>query len=323
VTAFGAAAMTPAVEVRDLVREFGPLRAVDGLSMTVAEGEIVGLLGPNGAGKTTTIRILTTLLRPTSGSASVCGFDVVRQPDEVRRSIGYVMQEIALDYLMTGREHLELQARMYHLPPKEVKSRVAEVLRMVELTEAADGKAYDYSGGMKKRLDIAAGMLHRPRVLILDEPSLGLDVQSRHNVWGYIEGMRRDGVTVLLATNYLDEADRLCDRLVIIDKGKVVVEGTPEGLKAAIGADVVSVQLEEGAEKLQSALGARPEVQETVASHDGLHVYVREAASFLPALVRLADELGLQPGEVTYKRPSLDDVFLLHTGHGLAEDRQG
>jgi ABC-2 type transport system ATP-binding protein len=314
--------MTAAVEVRDLVREFGPVRAVDGLSMTVGEGEIVGLLGPNGAGKTTTIRILTTLLKPTSGSASVCGFDVVRRPDEVRRSIGYVMQEIALDYLMTGREHLQLQARMYHLPSKEVKRRVNEVLTMVELTEAADGKAYDYSGGMKKRLDIAAGMLHRPRVLILDEPSLGLDVQSRHNVWGYIEDMRRDGVTVLLATNYLDEADRLCDRLVIIDKGKVVVEGTPEGLKAAIGADVVSVQLDDGGERLQAALAARPEVQQTVVSHDGVHVYVREAATFLPALVRLADELGLRPGEVTYKRPSLDDVFLLHTGHGLAEDGQ-
>ena len=312
--------MTLAVEVHDLVREFGPVRAVDGLSMSVEEGEILGMLGPNGAGKTTTIRILTTLLRPTSGTAAICGFDVVREADEVRRSIGYVMQEIALDYLMTGREHLELQASMYHLPPKEVKRRVQEALALVELTEAADGKAYDYSGGMKKRLDIAGGLLHRPRVLILDEPSLGLDVQSRHKVWEYIEALRRDGVTVLLATNYLDEADRLCDRLVIIDKGKVVVEGSPEALKASIGADVVAVELESGAEELAAALAERPEVKRTAPSHDGLHIYVPQAASFLTTLIRLADELNLSPGAVTYKRPTLDDVFLLHTGHELAEE---
>jgi len=314
--------VTAAVEVQDLVREFGPLRAVDGLSMTVDEGEILGMLGPNGAGKTTTIRILTTLLRPSGGTAKVCGFDVVSQPDEVRRSIGYVMQEIPLDYLMTGREHLELQAHMYHLPRRDVKRRVQEALELVELTEAADGKAYDYSGGMKKRLDIAGGLLHRPRVLILDEPSLGLDVQSRHKVWSYIEGLRREGVTVLLATNYLDEADRLCDRLVIIDKGRVVVDGTPEDLKASIGADVIAIELESGAERLAAALASRPEVKSTVLAHTGLHVYVPDAASFLPALIRLADELRLKPGAVTYKRPSLDDVFLLHTGHELAEDGQ-
>ena len=312
--------MTLAVEVHDLVREFGPVRAVDELSMSVEEGEILGMLGPNGAGKTTTIRILTTLLRPTSGTAAICGFDVVREADEVRRSIGYVMQEVALDYLMTGREHLELQASMYHLPRKEVKHRVQQALALVELTEAADGKAYDYSGGMKKRLDIAGGLLHRPRVLILDEPSLGLDVQSRHKVWEYIEGLRRDGVTVLLATNYLDEADRLCDRLVIIDKGKVVVEGSPEALKASIGADVVAVELETGAEELAVALAERPEVKRTAPSHDGLHIYVPHAASFLTTLIRLADELNLSPGAVTYKRPTLDDVFLLHTGHELAEE---
>jgi ABC-2 type transport system ATP-binding protein len=314
--------MTLAVEVHDLIREFGAMRAVDELSMSVGEGEIIGMLGPNGAGKTTTIRILTTLLRPTSGTAEVCGFDVVRQPDEVRRSIGYVMQEVALDYLMTGREHLELQASMYHLPWKEVKRRVSDALRMVELEDAADTRATLYSGGMKKRLDIAAGLMHRPRVLILDEPSLGLDVQSRHKVWEYIEALRRDGVTVLLATNYLDEADRLCDRVVIIDQGKVVVEGTPDGLKAAIGADVIAIQLESGAESLAAALAARPEVRNTVESHDGLHIYVPDAASFLPSLIRLADDLHLKPGAVTYKRPTLDDVFLLHTGRELEEGQE-
>jgi ABC-2 type transport system ATP-binding protein len=295
---------------------------VDGLSLAVGEGEIIGMLGPNGAGKTTTIRILTTLMRPTGGTAEVCGFDVVRQPDEVRRSIGYVMQEIAIDYLMTGREHLELQASLYHLPWKEVKRRVNEAIALVELDDAADTRAFLYSGGMKKRLDIAAGLMHRPRVLILDEPSLGLDVQSRHSVWGYIEGLRREGVTVLLATNYLDEADRLCDRIVIIDHGKVVVEGTPDGLKASIGADVISLELDAGADELATALRARPEVKNTAAAHGRLQVYVPDAASFLPNLIRQADELGLKPGAVTYKRPSLDDVFLLHTGHELEEGQE-
>src|SRR5438270_902931 len=179
--------MPPIVEVQDLGRDFGSFRAVDGLTFSVEEGEILGLLGPNGAGKTTTIRVLTTLLPPSRGSASVCGFDVVKQSNDVRRSIGYVMQEVALDYLLTGREHLELQARMYHLPEHEVKRRVQEILALVDLTDHADGRAYEYSGGMKKRMDLAGGLLHRPRVLILDEPSLGLDVQSRHVVWEYIE----------------------------------------------------------------------------------------------------------------------------------------
>jgi ABC-2 type transport system ATP-binding protein len=306
-----------AVEVHDLVKEFGSLRAVDGLSLSVGEGEIIGMLGPNGAGKTTTIRILTTLMRPTAGTAEVCGFDVVRQPDEVRRSIGYVMQELALDYLMTGREHLELQASLYHLPWKEVKRRVGEAIALVGLEDAADTRAFLYSGGMKKRLDIAAGLMHRPRVLILDEPSLGLDVKSRHSVWGYIEGLRREGVTVLLATNYLDEAERLCDRIVIIDHGRLVVEGRPEELKASVGADVISLELEGGAEALAEALRESPAVRNTVQTHGHLQVYVPDAASFLPSLMSLAGDLGLRPASVTYKRPSLDDVFLLHTGHEL------
>jgi ABC-2 type transport system ATP-binding protein len=311
--------MSAVLQVTDLVREFGTLRAVDGLSLSVDEGEIVGLLGPNGAGKTTTIRVLTTLLRPTSGSASVCGFDVIRQANEVRRSIGYVMQEIAIDYLLTGREHLELQARIYHLPEAEVKRRVRWALELVDLTQAADGRAWDYSGGMKKRLDLAGGLLHHPRVLILDEPSLGLDVQSRHRIWEHIHDLRRQGITVLLATNYLDEADRLCDRVLIIDRGRVVAEGTPEVLKASVAADVLSVQIEEGAERLAAALASHAEVRQAVVADGSLQVYVRRAPSFLPELVRTADELGLHPAAVTYKQPSLDDVFLLHTGRQLRE----
>ena len=311
--------MAAIVETRDLVKDFGSKRAVDGLSLSVEEGEIFGLLGPNGAGKTTTIRILTTLMRPTSGTASICGFDVLREANEVRRRIGYVMQEVAQDYMLTGREHLELQASMFHLPPRQVKQRVQEVIDLVELTDAADGLARFYSGGMKKRLDLATGLIHDPKVLILDEPSLGLDVQSRHRIWEHIEALRRGGITALLATNYLDEADRMCDRLVIIDAGKVIAQGTPEALKASIGADVVSLDCGPEAERLAQALERLQPVQRTLVVDGQLQVYVLDAASTLPQLVRAADDLRIELAAVSYKRPSLDDVFLLHTGHQLRE----
>ena len=310
--------MAAIVETHDLVREFGPKRAVDGLSLSVNEGEVFGLLGPNGAGKTTTIRILTTLLQPTSGRASVCGFDVVREANAVRRSIGYVMQEVAQDYMLTGREHLELQASLYHLPGQVARRRVDEVLQLVGLTEQANGLARFYSGGMKKRLDLAGGLIHSPRVLILDEPSLGLDVQSRHLIWDHVDSLRNGGITVLLATNYLDEADRICDRVVIIDAGKVIAQDTPEALKASVGADVISVASQEG-ERLAEALTRVPAVKRTVSAGDELQVYVPDAASFLPQLTRLAEEIGVELESVTYKRPSLDDVFLLYTGRQLRE----
>jgi ABC-2 type transport system ATP-binding protein len=312
--------MPPIVEIRDLVKDFGAKRAVDGLSLAVEEGEIFGLLGPNGAGKTTTIRVLTTLLAPTNGSAAVCGFDVVNQANEVRRCIGYVMQEVAQDYMLTGREHLELQASMYHLPPRSIRQRVQEVIDLVELTDAADGLARYYSGGMKKRLDLATGLIHNPRVLILDEPSLGLDVQSRHRVWEHIESLRRGGITALLATNYLDEADRMCDRLVIIDAGRVIAEGTPEALKASVGADVVSLDCDAGADLLRGAVAKLPPVKQSLITDGRLQVYVEDAASALPQLIHVADELGVRLAAVSYKRPSLDDVFLLHTGHQLRQE---
>ncbi|MEV0587664.1 ATP-binding cassette domain-containing protein [Nonomuraea sp. NPDC050310] len=227
--------MKAIVEAERLSRAFGRRTAVDQLTFHVAPGEIFGLLGPNGAGKTTTIRMLATLLPATSGAARVCGFDVASRPAEVRRRIGYVQQAVSPMgfYLLTGREKAEIEASLYHVPRRRVRDRVAEVLDLVGLSDSADRLVQEYSGGMQKRLELACGLLHRPDLLILDEPTLGLDVQSRHHLWDHIRGL---GVAVLLATNYLDEADRLCDRLTILDHGSEVVTGTPAALKADLGA---------------------------------------------------------------------------------------
>jgi ABC-2 type transport system ATP-binding protein len=232
-------AMDLAVDTERLTRRFGPSTAVDTLTLRAGRGEIVGLLGPNGAGKTTVIRMLATLLPPTSGTARVCGFDVVRAAAEVRSRIGYVMQQVSPmgHYLLTGREKAEIEAALYHVPRRLVKARAGEVLDLVGLGEYADRLVQTYSGGMQKRLDLACGLLHRPELLILDEPTLGLDVQSRHHVWDHVEALSRSGTAVLLATNHMDEADRLCDRLTIVDHGREIVTGTPAELKARLGTD--------------------------------------------------------------------------------------
>ncbi|RVX42290.1 ABC-2 type transport system ATP-binding protein [Nonomuraea polychroma] len=226
------------IETERLSRSYGDRLAVDGLTLAIAPGEIFGLLGPNGAGKTTTIRMLATLLPPSGGAARVCGFDVVRAAGEVRERIGYVMQQVSPMgyYMLTGREKTEIEAALYHVPRRQVKARAGEVLDLVGLSQDADRLVQEYSGGMQKRLDLACGLLHRPELLILDEPTLGLDVPSRHRMWDHIRALCDQGMTVLLATNYMDEADRLCDRLTIMDHGREVVTGTPAELKEAIGA---------------------------------------------------------------------------------------
>ncbi|WP_219465972.1 ABC transporter ATP-binding protein [Nonomuraea rhizosphaerae] len=225
------------IETAGLGRAFGGAIAVDALTLAVSPGEIFGLLGPNGAGKTTTIRMLSTLLPPTTGTARVCGHDVARRAGEVRRHIGYVPQQVSSmgHYMLTGREKAEIEAALYHVPRRRVQARVSELLELVQLSACADRLVQTYSGGMQKRLDLACGLLHRPDLLILDEPTLGLDVQSRHHMWDHIRSLRDEGMTVLLATNYMDEADRLCDRLVIIDHGREVAGGSPAALKAAMG----------------------------------------------------------------------------------------
>jgi len=309
------------IEAKGLTRAFGARRAVDDLDLQVEAGDVFGLLGPNGAGKTTTIRMLTTLLAPTAGSARVCGFDVTRQPSEVRRRVGYVMQNVALqtNQLLTGRENVEIEAALRHLPRRQCRERADEVLDLVGLLPHADRLIAEYSGGMRKRLDLAGGLLHRPEVLVLDEPSLGLDVQSRHRIWDHIRGLRDEGTTVLLATNYLDEADQLCNRLTIIDDGRTVVTGSPGDLKRAIGADVVQVTTN-AADRLRIAIGGEPWVQRFVVTDSGdVHVYVDDASVALPAVMRLSLDHGVDLQRVTYNQPTLDDVFLLHTGRELRE----
>ncbi len=313
--------MTRVIDTESLTRAFGERLAVDHLDLHVDSGDIFGLLGPNGAGKTTTIRMLTTLLTPTSGTARVCGFDVSGQPGEVRRRIGYVMQSVPwqVNRLLKAREIVEIEAALHHVPRHTRRDLVDEALDLVGLLAHADRTIGEFSGGMHKRLDLACGLLHQPELLVLDEPTLGLDVQSRHRVWDYVVGLRDKGVTVLLATNYLDEADRLCNRLTIVDKGSSVVTGSPTELKRAVAADVVQVATA-APHRLQAAIAGEPWVKNTVLTESNeLHIYVEDASVALPAVMRLSLAHDLRLERVAYTQPSLDDVFLLHTGRELRD----
>jgi ABC-2 type transport system ATP-binding protein len=312
--------MSTGVAASGLTRTFGSMTAVDRLDLAVERGEVFGLLGPNGAGKTTTIRMLATLLAPTAGSARICGFDVVRHPDEVRRRIGYVMQQTFQSgrYLLTGREAVEIEAALYHVPRRHIRERAAEALEAVGLAQHADRLVTTYSGGMKKRLELACGLLHRPDVLFLDEPSLGLDVQSRHAMWDQVRALRDGGVTILLATNYLDEADRICDRLTIIDHGRAVTTGTPTELKRAVGGDVLVVSTPDQG-RLVEVVRGRPWAKRVASTGTVVHVYVEDASVAMPELMRLALDRGIDLERLSYAQPTLDDVFLLHTGRELRE----
>ncbi|HEY8393337.1 MAG TPA: ATP-binding cassette domain-containing protein [Thermaerobacter sp.] len=335
-----------AVEVENLTRRFGATEAVRGISFSVRPGEIFGLLGPNGAGKTTTIKILLSLLPPTSGTARILGIDVTREPARVRRRIGWVPQETAVDPLLTGRENLLLAAGMYHLPPAEAARRVDELLALVELDGAADRVAREYSGGMRKRLDLAMGLVHRPAVLFLDEPTLGLDIQTRRRLWRYIESFRQLGTTIFLTTHYLEEADRLCDRVAIIDRGHIRALDTPERLKARYAGETLRLRLAAGtprgaAEELARALAAAPEVLEVrlparggdgvpagggepVAGGEGEEWWLR-VNGHVAALRRVldaAERAGVVLEAVEPGRATLDDVFLAVTGHSLREGEE-
>ena len=313
--------MTAVIETHGLTRAFGTTIAVDGVDLRVEPGDVFGLLGPNGAGKTTTIRMLVTLLRPTSGTAYVSGFDVSRQPAEVRRRIGYVMQSVPwqVNRLLSARELLEVEGALNHVPRARLKRRVEEALELVGLSAHADRMIDEFSGGMHKRLDLACGLLHRPQLLVLDEPTLGLDVQSRHRIWDYIKQLKDDGVTVLVATNYLDEADRLCNRLTIMDVGRVVVAGSPTELKRAVAADVVQVATP-APERLRSIISGERWVKNIVVTNGNeVHIYVDDASVALPTVMRLSFDHGVDLQRVTYTEPTLDDVFLLHTGRELRE----
>jgi ABC-2 type transport system ATP-binding protein len=313
------------IEVSQLVREFkkGP-RAVDGIDLHVDAGEIYGFLGPNGAGKSTTVLMLTTLLPPTSGTALVGGYEVVRDGPKVRASIGAALQEAALDPMLTGRDHLRLQSTLQGLGRADRKARTIELLERVGLTEAADRKVGGYSGGMKRRLDLALALVHRPRILFLDEPTTGLDPQSRTALWDEVGRLaREDGVTVFLTTQYLEEADVLADRVGIIDHGRIVAEGTPTSLKAEIGLPSVHAIPAEEADRERLAAVLTGFGESLGGGSRDVVVRLREGLAGLPAVVRAVDGAGLTLASLEIQAPTLDDVFLAKTGRSLEGAGEG
>jgi ABC-2 type transport system ATP-binding protein len=309
-----------AIRVDGLVKTFDGFTAVDHISFAVGEGELFGLLGPNGAGKTTTINVLSTLLRPTAGTAVVAGFDVGRDRDDVRKSIGIVFQEPALDGRLTGRENLEFHTMMYGLGKAERNRRIEEVLTLVELTDKAATLVEKYSGGMKRRLEIARGLTHRPKVLFLDEPTLGLDAQTRRHIWEYVRKLNKEaGVTIILTTHYMEEADFLCDRVAIMDHGTFVALDTPGRLKDLLGGDVISLELEGDSVALLEELGRLDWIKRSKLHEDVLSLTMEKGERRIPELVVLAREKGVTVNCVNLRKPSLEDVFLHFTGRTIRE----
>jgi ABC-2 type transport system ATP-binding protein len=313
-----------AIAVDDLRKRYGQVQALDGVTFAVREGEVFGLLGPNGAGKSTTVRVLVTLTQADSGSASVQGHDVRREQNAVRRTIGYVPQDSGVDQFGTGRENLMLQGRVQGMSGQDLRSRADELLELVGIADAADRIVKNYSGGMRRRLDIALGLVHRPRVLFLDEPTTGLDPEARVAMWDEVSRLARaESLTILLTTHYLEEADQLADRLAIVSRGKVVVEGTPAELKARLQGDAVHVELPiesvEDAKSVLATVGARPEQV-----LDGRTVIARvdNGGRALPGIISALEGAGIVVASVSVSRPSLDDVYLHYTGRDFgAEDR--
>jgi len=310
-----------AIKVEDLTKSFNGLVAVDHISFTVRSGELFGLLGPNGAGKTTTINMLSTLLKSTSGYGEVAGHDISKSKDDIRRSIGVVFQEPALDIKLTGKENLEFHAMMYGLKKEERKERVGKVLKLVELTEKKDVLVENFSGGMKRRLEIARGLIHMPEVLFLDEPTLGLDTQTRHHIWDYIKKLNKEGgVTIILTTHYMEEADFLCDRIAIMDRGKFVAMDTPAQLKDILGGDVVSMEIEGQADALIDRINSLDWVKNMTRHNETLSLTMEKGERRIPQLINVARENGVNVTCVHLRKPSLEDVFLHFTGKTIREE---
>jgi ABC-2 type transport system ATP-binding protein len=318
--------MVKAVETRDLVKRYGDVEAIKGITLDIEEGEIFGFLGPNGAGKSTTIQVLTTLLKKTSGSVTIEGYDIDKDAREIRKVIGVQSQETILDGDLTGRENLTLQGHLQRLHGDALKKRVDELLTLVELSDVADKRAAHYSGGMKKRLDLASTLVHKPRVLFLDEPTSGLDPQSRVAIWEHLEALNRDdGVTIFLTTQQMEEADRLCQRLSIIDHGEIIVGGSPVELKHQLGGDTITLSLADEdsdgvRDRSKRIVSGIQGVTKVLDIETGLAAYAKNAGALVPDIVRLFDENGIRLTSINVASASLGDVFLQHTGRRIRSE---
>ncbi|MCP8306737.1 MAG: ATP-binding cassette domain-containing protein [archaeon] len=294
--------------------------AVDHVDLEVKEGEIFGFLGPNGAGKTTIIRMLSTLIKPTEGYAHVCDHDVVREPDEVRRCIGIVFQDPALDDQLTGKENLDFHARIYGLSRNEREKRIMEVLKLVRLEDKADELVKNYSGGMRRRLEIARGLMHYPKALFLDEPTLGLDVQTRRAIWDYILNLNKSkGITIFLTTHYMEEAEYLSDSIAIIDQGRIMVTDTPAHLRSLVGTDVITVGCNDH-QRLKTELEKKDWVEKVLPHNGSLEVYVKGGEGKIAAVVKIAEDIDVNIESINLRRPNLEDVYLHYTGRSIREE---
>ena len=310
--------MTAALHIQNLTRHFKDLVAVDNISFDILQGEIFGLLGPNGAGKTTTLSMLATMLAPTSGSATVNGIDIMKDPDGVRRSIGIVFQDQSLDEELTALENMDFHGRLYRIPAAVRNQRIDELLRLVELQDRKNDLVKTFSGGMRRRLEIARGLIHHPRILFLDEPTLGLDPQTRNHLWNYIATLAKDeGITIILTTHYMEEADRLCNRVAIIDKGKIIAIDTPKNLKDALGGDLVTIKSPD----LPGVAAAlrEPWVIRTETHNDEVIISIRNADQYVSTIVTILNEHKVPITSISISKPTLEDVFLSLTGRTIRE----
>ena len=315
--------MLYSIETNSLTKSFGSVTAVDDVSFSVKTGEIFGFLGPNGAGKSTTMMILTTLLKPTSGQALISGFDVVTNAKQVRQNIGYVQQETTVDEYLTGRENLVLQAKLNHIQKSDIAKRIDEVLELIELSDKQNQPVVTYSGGMRKRLDIAGGLLHRPKVLFLDEPTVGLDIQTRRKIWEYIKKIHDEfEITIFLTTHYMEEADQLCDRIGIIDDGKIQVIDSPENMKNAMGNEVILIELEPNvnSDSFLSDLKKIEFVTRINMNGSKITLFASNGTEVIPKIFHISSELNIKIISISLTRPTLDDVFISYTGHEIKDD---
>ena len=311
------------IETKSLTKSFGDLVAVNDISFSVEKGEIFGFLGPNGAGKSTTMMIFTTLLKPTSGKALIAGFDVTKDAKQVRENIGFVQQETTVDEYLTGRENLLLQAKLNHIPKNEINQRIDEVLELIELSDKQDQAVVTYSGGMRKRLDIAGGLLHRPKVLFLDEPTVGLDIQTRRKIWQYIKKIHVEfEMTIFVTTHYMEEADSLCDRIGIMDHGKIQVIDTPKNMKNALGNEIISLVIDtnNNHDSFLEELKKIEFIKKINEDNLKLTLFTSNGTEVIPEIFQISSKLDIKINSISLTQPTLDDVFISYTGHEIRDD---